>query len=172
MKKTTVVLFVLGLLFETAGFFLSHLDEIPGVLPLISPDLATARFAVGVLEGGGSIEAGRRGFSLCAETFMKELRAQNPGNPLTSVRVLRFEPQKKLVQSFSPTKGVSTHRMLFVHLSVGGPLDWSIDALESRFDERYRATIFIASFVLFAGGVILQVLGFIHENRKSRRNPA
>ncbi len=162
MKTSAVVLLIVGLLIETAGFMADRTNVFSFVLPLIATEYTSGMRGVATLESTKSLEPQSPGFRTAAEIFKGALKKQNPGKRIDHIRVLRF---RRTGMKF----GESITKTLKVFLSDEHEFDWTVEALVTELEEIRQSRLTIAAMCIFSLGIFLQIVGFLVENRAGRR---
>jgi len=161
MKRVTVTLFIVGLVFEFAGFFGDQSANIPFVMRLVSPRYTHAQAGINALSASKALEPGQRGFGVLSDIFLAKLAEENDPNRLTQISVHRFSRGNARL-GFSRDRAGEVIP-INVTLSTGQTLEWELASVTREVDSIRNKSLFWLSLVVFLVGVAIQCIGFAVE---------
>jgi hypothetical protein len=162
VAKLTLLLFVLGLVLEIAGFLLGAVEHIPFVLRFVSPDYLAANQGIKALEKGEALREPTSGFEQIASIFINEARSQNSPDIIAKIKVQQFRLAGSSGIAFGRA-GVRETVPVTVTLSNGQEVSWELPDIKKKVEELKTSNLFIWGVVLFIAGVLFQIAGFLIE---------
>jgi hypothetical protein len=150
-------LFIVGVLFQFASFFVSRVEQVPWTMRFISPACTRAETGLRKLDSGKSLNPGDKGFSDIRRIVMGWLEAENPSEALEGKWIMGFEfvpgSRMNVGQTF-----VVEAKELRVFLSSGQDLRFNAVRLRNDLGTMRKNSIFYSSLsLLIAGAVIVQI---------------
>jgi hypothetical protein len=167
LNRTALLLLIVGLVVESAGYVLDKADFFGFVVPLVSPTFVGGQAATSAIRSGKVLERGSEGFDAAEYLFKEAAKRENPAERVDALSVLRFSPGGARL-SFGKA-GVTPQLPVKVLLSNGQELDWETGALERALDAHRQARLTLTSVVIFLFGICLQIVGFVVEQRNDQR---
>jgi len=161
MKKARNILrlclFIVGILFQFASFFVSRVEQVPWVIWFINPTYVRAQLGLRTLDSQKPLNPGDKGFPEIQSIVMKWLRQENPPEARDAKWIMgfKFVPISRMVTGQTV---VFDTKQLHVFLSNGQDLE--IDAARLRNDlegVRKRSIFYSSLSFLIAGIVIVQI---------------
>jgi hypothetical protein len=168
MARITIVLFIIGLLFEALAFLGAHAEDVPFVLSIVSPSYVTAKDGLREMERTMVLTPNQRGFDELSALFFKQLVLWNPGKDVSSISVVKIT-RKNPALAFGRLHAKEKVPLIFT-LSNGQDLKWDLEALMKGVNNLKAKRLFLASVVVFVIGVGIQILGFIVEILDRKKN--
>jgi hypothetical protein len=168
VEKLTIVLFVLALILETAGFLLGAEEHIPFVLRFTSPDYLAATQGIKTIQSGETLRESIDGFEQIAKIFLDEASAQKSPEVIKQIRVQQFRLEGISGLVFGRA-GVRETVSVTVTLSNGQRHRWELPDIKTKVDELKAHNLFVWAVFLFIAGTILQILVFIVDRHGKRR---
>lgn len=167
MHKRTFVLFVVGLVLETAGFFGGHAEDIPLVTKILVPSEASISEGVRHLETNPDLSPGQPGFDAISKLLLRLLKEQTsqPLIFLPSVRKIYVESSGTL--SFGGQL-LAQNSQLKVQLSNGQEVAWDLAGIRDEVKRLKETRVFWAAVGIFVVGIIVQCVGFYLENKEEK----
>lgn len=163
--KIFITVFSLGLLIQTAAFFVNQVENIPFVVNLISPKYSHAVKGLRRLESSMLIEPTDKGFSEFQEIFLDLLREQNSLENVASISVLKFQREgARMTFSQKRTKEVIPIK---VFVSNRQEISWNLEDLTNRIEKFKKKNTFVISIIIFVFGASIQIIGFFIGFRKA-----
>jgi hypothetical protein len=166
MSRTTIVLFIIGLLLEALAFLGSHAENVPFVLSVVSPSYVKAKDGLRQMEKVMVLIPNQRGFDELSGLFLKKLVLWNPTKDVSSINVMKITRQKSvfIINRFHANETVP----LIFTLSNGQNLKWDLEALTESVNNLKATRLFLASIVVFVLGVGIQISGFVGKRQRGR----
>jgi len=164
MPKSALILFILGLLLEGAGFVTSNVENMPSVLSLVTPSYARAVHAYRHILRGHKLLPDQKGFDQLAEMVTTKFKDSVTGESSQLLSVLEFE----YVGGWQVRNGVSTildTSHVSAMLSNGQTASITLPGLRERIEVLRSKDLFIWAIGIFAIGIFLQIIGFIIQWR-------
>ena len=163
MNKITCCLFVFGLLLEIFAFLISNTSNLPWMHRLLSPTYYKAQKALQKLDSEKELIQADYGFKEVIKKFRE--KAIEEGHPEVSeisvIKIVRGNPK----MGFSANSaGVKTP--IDFHLEGGKTVGWYMEEIIAKIETLRTKNLFWWGVGLFTIGVILQIVGFVIENKK------
>lgn len=163
MSKIKFSLFVGGLVLEVFAFLIGNASNLPWMHRLLSPAYYKAQKALIKLESEKELIQTDYGFQeiirALQEKAIQERHPEISGLPVR--KIVRGTP----AMGFSANKaGVSTP--VEFHFEGGRTVKWNLEEIVEKIQALRTKNLFCWALGLFAIGVILQVAGFLIENKK------
>jgi hypothetical protein len=158
MKKAAVILFVVGLLLETAAFLGDQASSISFILKFIAPNYIQAKKGLEKLETKNELIPQDIGFTQINQIFFDLLRPQVEPEVLEKISILKIRREGAIL-GFS-TKRVKEIVPLKIELSNGQTVDWNWESLDTEVEKLKQQNIFKYATVIFVIGAIVQIVGF------------
>lgn len=163
-----VGLFITGITFQFASFYVSQVEQVACVLNIVSPKFVGGMAGVRSIEAGESLDQNDEGFQEVSTVIMAQIRKLNPSQTEV-VNKLDIEKLKPASSSKVDFFGALTVNKVDVqHLLSDGRegVVTNTDYLRKLFEETRKASIFYWSLGLLIVGVgIVQIpLFFIQSS--------
>ena len=167
MRRITIFLFLLGLLFEFAAFCGDQAKDIPPILRFIAPDYVNATAGIGILSTKKLLKAGDLGFKELSSAFLNKLMELNDPEEVSKVSVQVFKRgTARLGFSVDRAREVIP---IQVEVSNGQTLEWSLESATEEVAKLEKQNLFRYSLVVFFTGALIQCIAFYLERKESRR---
>jgi hypothetical protein len=165
MRRSVIILFILGLLFEIAAFIGGHADSIPFVLQVISPSYVRAKQGLKNLDTDMTLSPDELGFAEISRVFLERLAKDNPPEKLANISIIKIY-RKRAYLGIGRKRAGEVIPITFV-LSNGQEIDWKLKFLSPLINELKSKRVFLAAVIVFMAGVSLQIIGFILQLKAS-----
>jgi hypothetical protein len=167
MRRITIILFFLGLLFESAAFMCDQAARIPLVLKLISPEYVRAQIGLKALAVQKELKTGDEGFSEISKVIISKLNEQNDPQKVAKIKIRKItKGHARLGFGDNGTREVIP---ITIFLSEVEAIDWSFAALENAIGELKNTSLFHYAIGIFVLGALIQLIAFYFEH-KARHN--
>jgi len=167
MRRITIILFIVGLLFEFAAFFGDQAKNLPFVMRLVAPEYSHAQAGIYTLSTKKTLEPGERGFAVISEILFAQLRKKNKPEDVSRVSIQKFFRGTARI-AFGQDRAREVIP-IDVSLSNGQTLHWSLGSLTTEVDAMQNKNLFAYSLVVFLFGVFIQCIGFVGQYREDKR---
>ncbi len=159
-----VGLFLLGVMLQFAGFYVSQTEQAPWVLRIVSAKSVRGVLGVRTLGREEALQPGDEGFREIGSILMMRLVERYPNEDWNKVRVLKYEPEGK---STITGLGIELGGVrVSSFLSTGRQVKLRTDNLRSEFDKMRKRDIFRWSLGLFILGIaVVQLPLFLVESQ-------
>jgi hypothetical protein len=165
MKRTTIILWALGMALSIAGFVLGQVESLPPFLRIVAREYVEASSGIKHLRETRALQQGDPGFAAVVAIARADAQL---ASALAGAEVERFKliPLLRLGDQI-----VGDNAMPRIIFTTGQAIDWPLDRIDQMLAERKRAALFRASVVVFTLGIVLQVVSFILQVLEKRQGP-
>jgi len=166
-----LVLFVIGILFQFASFFISRVEQLPCVLKVINPTYVRAMSGVNTLESGKPLTSEDVGFREISRMVIKWLDEERLVEARNSAFVMGFEPLQGARIGVG-SKTISDPLFRFF-LSDNRDFQAATGRLRTNLENSQKKRVFyLALSLLIAGVIIVQVpLFFVRPAPRTVHGP-
>lgn len=162
MRKITLVLFVLGLIFEIIGFPMSHADDCSWILIIASPTYGSAKVGYDTVRKDKILRPANRGFNQMFAIVKGLIEEKDPSFVLNEFAVDRFTYEAGSRISIG-NNVLGDASKIVARFSNGQTLSIPLKTLEEEIELLKSNAILYWSVGLFVGGLVLQIVGFVTQ---------
>ena len=172
MKRSTLILFVIGVLLEGAALMLAYPTRFPFVLKVISSDCEKGKQALQLLDNRKPLVPDSPGFPVIEKILLARLKNVNPPEVFDKVKITKITRTKTIVRKSFMTQGEVNIIPLEVRFSNGQKYKWDLVKLRQEVADLQEEDFFMAALILFNLGVLIQIVGLVLEARDNRKEQA
>lgn len=164
MKKKAIILFAIGLLVEILAFSLSHEEQFPKLQPFLHLKYFEAKSGMEILRRNKSLYPGDTGFDVISRMFFDMKKLQNSLKLVDKIFIQKIEYFHAATVSFGNSSTIGKIELKYI-LSNGKTLRVPLKFVNQKVDELKNKNIFRISIIIFAIGVIIQIIGIRQEEK-------